>query len=89
MKLMAFSVRDNVAGVFSRPYFVPNAPTAIRAFADTVRRPDEGIFGHEGDFDLYKLGEFDDVTGVYEGVVPPVFLAHASDFKVEVKGENR
>jgi hypothetical protein len=44
--------------------FVPSAGVGIRAFTDEVNydNPDNPLFDHSDDFDLYELGEYDDQT---------------------------
>lgn len=74
------AVRDSAAGVFGQPIFVPSLGVANRSFADEVNRVDANnqLNVHPEDFELFHLGEFDDVEGV---LTPrkPVSLARAKD----------
>lgn len=62
------AVKDRAADAFMRPFFVPTANMAIRSFMDEVNRdaPDNQMFAHPEDFDLYELGLYDDNTGRIE-----------------------
>lgn len=78
------AVRDSAANAFSRPFFVPATGMAVRSFTDEVNRnaPDNPMFAHAGDFELYELGEFDEETGLFE-TRAPVMICRAKDVKRE------
>ena len=61
--------------------FVPTAGVAIRSFRDEVNReaPDNEIFRHPADYELYQIGTFDDSTGAIEALQPPKLLSRALD----------
>lgn len=65
MILKIFSVRDMKADLYGRPFFDQSIGNAIRSFGDQVNanQPDNILFLHPEDFELYYLGEFDDNTG--------------------------
>jgi len=65
MQLVIVAVKDRAADAFMRPFFVPTANMAIRSFMDEVNRdaPDNQLFAHPDDFDLYEIGIFDDSNG--------------------------
>lgn len=67
MKMIVCAVKDRAADAFARPMFVPSIGIAIRSFSDEVNRndPENQMFNHSDDFDLYELGEFDDGTGLF------------------------
>lgn len=73
MLMHIFSVRDSVAQVFGRPFYSVNAGAAIRAFSDQVNNPDpqNELFAHPSDFELYELGSFDDVSCRIEPLPEP------------------
>jgi len=72
MKWTICSVRDSASGLFGRPIFVAALGQAVRGFADQVNDPQkEGdLARHPEDFELFELGKFDDVEGVFELVKP-------------------
>lgn len=72
MRYKVMSVRDRAADVYGQPFFVASTGVAIRGFRDEINnaRPDNQLFKHPEDFDLFYLGEFDDATGEFDGVRP-------------------
>ena len=74
------SVLDVKAKAFLQPFFVPNVSMAVRSFGDAVLNPDSGIAKHPEDYNLYKLGTFDDNSGRLDSVSTPEFLSKAVDF---------
>ena len=85
MKLQIFAVFDVKAEVYSSPSFLPNRGLALRSLSDIVADPSTGISQHPEDYSLYKLGEFDNVSGVITPVSGvPELIARASEFKKEV-----
>ena len=61
-------VVDRAAGCFGTPFFVPSTFVAIRSFTDEVNREakDNQLYLHPDDFDLYCLGDYDDIEGAFE-----------------------
>lgn len=87
-KFVSISVRDSAAETFGPPFFVPNPAVGVRNFANEVNRMDEKnpLFTNPGDFELYQLGVFDDVTGFYYPEMEadsqrPKLLARGVDLK--------
>lgn len=62
---IVFAVRDSAAGVFGRVFQAPTVAFAIRAFSDEVNRadPENTLFSHPADYNLYRLGTYDDSDG--------------------------
>ena len=65
MKLGVYSVYDDKAVCYARPFFATNNAVACRSFAGAVasKTPDNALFANPGDYKLFKLGEFDDDCG--------------------------
>lgn len=80
------SVKDLAAQAFGRPVFVQSAGVAVRSFSDEVNRdvPDNQMFSHPVDFELYELGEFDDATGSLLSSGPPALLIRGVTVKSAV-----
>lgn len=78
------SVKDLAAQAFGRPVFVGAVGVAVRSFSDEVTRdaPDNQMYAHPADFELYQVGEFDDATGTLSPVNPPRLLSRALDHVV-------
>lgn len=75
-------VRDRAADVFGTPSFHTSIGAAVRAFGDEINRAaqDNAFFNHPEDFDLYKLGTYDDSMGRFE-VTTPVQVSIGKDLK--------
>lgn len=76
MKFVVVSIFDRASEIYGRPAFVPAKGSAIRSFTDEVNReaPDNELYRHPDDFDLYVLGDFDDQVGVVVGDKPYVLV---------------
>lgn len=55
-----------------------NDATAIRNFEHAVRQPDSILASHPNDFALFKVGEYDNESGVISPVFPPMLLCDAA-----------
>lgn len=63
--MLAFGVRDVKAEAFvGTPIFVRARGLAVRAFGDQANDPSSDIGKYPADFQLFELGEWDEVTGV-------------------------
>lgn len=81
MRYNVFAIRDRAADVFGQPIFLASVGIAVRSFADEVNRADanNNLNKHPEDFDLYKLAEFDDDTGLFTQDGPPKQVAVGKD----------
>nr|WAE43557.1 MAG: nonstructural protein [Microviridae sp.] len=72
MRLHIVSVFDKAAAAYNRPWFVPALGLAVRSFTDEVNRDaaDNPMFAHPSDYELYDLGFFDDMSGIFESQKP-------------------
>lgn len=77
MKTIGFSIYDAKAECYGPPFFAPAVGQAVRHFGDLCRDPQSSIAKHPDDYRLYKIGEFDDSTGVIGAgdIVAPILLA--------------
>jgi hypothetical protein len=78
------AVKDRAADAFGRPLFVPSIGLAVRSFSDEVNRsdPENQMFNHSDDFDLYEIGVYDDNTGIIQCHPQPRQLALGKSVKV-------
>ena len=58
MKYGIYSVRDKLSGYMNISLEKGDA-IATRSFTTLVNTPDTVLFANPGDYDLYKVGEFD------------------------------
>jgi len=64
MKLNIYSIFDTASGLYSRPFFTPSDAEAIRSFTDISMDAEHPIGKHPEDYTLYRIGLFDDTTGL-------------------------
>lgn len=76
-------VRDILADLYMDPFTSPSTGAAIRAFGDGVNNPDTPMFKHPEDYELCKLGTYNDGTGMFEVGVPVQISSGKSVFKRE------
>lgn len=81
MKLFAYSVFDNKANAFIPPFFLHNDSVAVRAFGNSVNDPEHQFFKNSGDYNLFRIGEFEDSTGVFTPLVTFENLGLAASYK--------
>lgn len=67
-----YSIKDSKVG-FTPPTVDQNDGSAIRNFAYAINNG--GIMNYSpNDFDLYKIGEFNDESGIVNSFKPPEFI---------------
>lgn len=61
------AIHDRCAKTFGRPFFVQNTGVAIRSFTDEINNsnPENQLYAHPDDFDLFYLGTYDDSTASF------------------------
>lgn len=83
MIMLAFSVHDSKAEVFSKPFFEVTKGTAVRAFTDAVNEEGSDFHRHADDYTLFHVGSFDDAMGMFSRMEAPFSLGNAVTFLVE------
>lgn len=58
MKLGLYSIYDNIAEVFNKPFTEINDNSATRSFVESLNDRN-----NKTDYDLYRVGEFNDSNG--------------------------
>lgn len=73
-----YAIYDQKLEAYNRPFFLISEGVAIRAFQDEINNIDSELSKHPADYDLYKLGEYDEQTGE---ITPnkPQLLANGKD----------
>lgn len=74
MKYGIYSIRDKLT-TFMSPVIDMSDGSAIRNFARAINTPDGLMDFSPADFDLYKIGEFNDESGEVTCVNPVQFVA--------------
>lgn len=65
MLRIVFAVRDRAINAYMSPIAYTAEGQAIREFVDEVNRAESPLNKHPEDYDLYRLGTFDDNTARY------------------------
>lgn len=87
MKYIVLSVYDRAACAFGRPIFAAAVGAAVRSFIDEVNRvsDDNPMSKHPKDFDLFKIAEFDDQSGLFSASGAPEVVAHGGQMQVNLQ----
>lgn len=77
MKKSILAVLDTVGGIYGNPFFSTNKNTGIRDFHHAAKEPGSAINRSPEDYQLFYLGEFDDVTCSFDLLPAPERVARA------------
>lgn len=80
-QLIVCSVKDRLANVYSHPMYFATEGQAIRAFQDALADPQNSMSKHPDDYDLYRLGVFDDELGRFHNDEQPKTLGLGKQLK--------
>ena len=69
MKQNLFSIKDTVSGLFCSPFIQTNESVAKRTFDFMLNDQNNDLSKHPQDYQLYRVGFFDDETCVVESNV--------------------
>ena len=83
MKTPIFSVRDNKLNSYARPITCSEVDM-VRTMVVTVNDKENNISHFPEDFTVYKIGEFDDSTGIIT-TMEPEYWHGATEFKRDKK----
>lgn len=65
MKLNIYAIKDTVQQAFMNPFYLQNDQIAMRSFKNTIQSETMNqIKMNAKDMQLYKLGEFEEETGL-------------------------
>lgn len=87
MKQQVFAVFDCKLSAFMVPFFAPSIGVACRMFADAAQNADSALAKHPEDYTLMHLGEWDDMTGGFNGLLAPANLGMAVQYRGPVRAE--
>jgi len=77
MKYFVMSIFDTAAQAYAQPFYAPAEQVAIRGVKDMLSG-DSQLAKHPEDFELYRLGMFDDNTGEFSSI-ETVLVARVKD----------
>lgn len=76
MKLQIFAIFDKKALAYVDVFHFPHVGQAIRQLEDLLKTQ-HPVAKHPADYDLYQLGDFDNVSGEITPSTPPKFIQTA------------
>lgn len=74
MTFGVFSIRDEAAQAFVPPFIEATSEMALRKFKLMQLNNDQEFKFMPEDFSLWKLGEYDNETGIIDGFNEPVLM---------------
>lgn len=77
MLLKAYSIRDTKAEVFNAPFWQKTHGEAERNFMELVNDKNSMVSKYPEDYDLYYLGDYDDLTGKIIALESPTHIVKA------------
>lgn len=83
MILEMYSVFDSKAKAFTQPWYAANQFVALRHFVAAVNDPETMFYKHPLDYTLYRVGSFNDESGVVVGSDKLLNLGLAATFKTK------
>jgi hypothetical protein len=78
MKFCVLALFDSKVKAFSQPFFSPSEEAGIRSVVDEAGRGDSMLQRHPEDFQVCRLGVFDDQDGLLVSERSPVGLGLVS-----------
>lgn len=87
-KLQLFSIKDHVVGSYLRPFTAVNEKEAQRMLLVTLQSDDNQLHHHPDDFSLYRLGDYDQITGIIDAFPEPQLIVPLGVLKRSIDGDN-
>lgn len=89
MKLEMYSIYDIKSKIFTTPRYAINENTAKRMFYCVFNENKSMYKIFPNDYQVFKIGTFDDVTAEIILEARPTFMWQASEFVTEPDNENK
>lgn len=78
-----YSIFDDKAKVYNKPFHQLNEAVALRACKDLLEDPTTEINRHPEDYVLFELGTYDDNIGGYELIKGKKIMFRFSELQIE------
>lgn len=82
MKLQAYSIFDQVAGVYAQPAFYNHDKLALRDFITLANDPNTQVSLNPADFSICHVGDFDQDLGIFTAKEPQI-IANAANLQIK------
>lgn len=77
MQSKIYSVRDSKGEFYEKPFYAHTHGEAERMFHQAVNSPETSLNKYPTDFDLYHLGDYDNITGKIQALDTPYHIKKA------------
>lgn len=88
MKQKIYAIRDTKGECFNQPFFQRTHGEAERSFARLAQDDNSMVGKYPDDYDLYWIGEYDQLTGLITAEKSPQHIAKAAMIPDVVKRRN-
>lgn len=88
MKRKVYAIRDSKAEVYNTPFFQNTHGEAERSFSRLVEDPKSMIQQFPDDYDLYWIGEYDDLLGTLTALDTPQHILKAVHVAARLSEKN-
>lgn len=82
--ILICAIKDEAIESYGQPMFFKTEKEAIRVFINEALREDSRIFHNPEDFDLYKIGLYEETTGELQGM-KHTKLMRGVDTKIKIE----
>lgn len=81
MIVSMFSIHDQTAEVYNKPFLSPNAALARRGFLEHIATGDKehDVVKYPSEFSLYEIGSYDDNSAQLHPHQVPIFICRGTD----------
>lgn len=79
MKIDIYALRDEKAGVFLKTFPERSEASVTRDFGMAVFQSDTQVSKYPEDYSIYKIANFDDVSGEYKNYTPIACVIRGSE----------
>jgi len=74
MQQNIYTIYDVASGAYGRPFFCQADREAMRSFTDISVDAEHPVGQHPSDYTLFRIGTYNDNTGIIEGKPPEKIL---------------
>lgn len=78
-RLQMYTVKDKKADAYLQPFTTQTKGLAIRMIQGTLEQQDNNLSKYPEDFSLWKIGEFDENSGIIQGLQEPELVSQLTD----------
>jgi hypothetical protein len=81
-----YALKDTAVQAFNTPMFMRSQGEMLRALQDEVNtdKTKSALAAHPEDYELYRLGEYNEDTGAITPEQPAVLIARAKDLLIPI-----